>query len=232
MRRWRVRAALEIEEPQAALDRAYAREVRWAQGFRVNVDSRLVLLGMRRLLSRRLVSEGELRAAAVVAGCRLGAMDSYEAFDCGLAQGREVPLAFAYALPCIPLACASICHSLRGITYTLTGAGDAGILAFQQAAALIESGAADIAIAGCWESPSATAGDPDASCRLLLLVLEHTGVADIGDAYGCIASATSAQDVPASPAAPDTIVSLKSFLARHGIAAPHAGLLSPEASHA
>ncbi len=220
MKRWRLRAMVEIEESAVSLGQAYTREVRWAQGFRVNIDSRLMLLGMRRLLSRKIVSDGELRAAAFVIGCRLGAMDSYESFDDGLAQGREMPLAFAYALPSMPLACASICHSLRGVTYTVTGEGDAGIRAFSQAAALVESGAAGMAIAGCWESPSATAGEDNAACKLLLLVLQEVFDTDASSADDCTGSHTMDEDAPATPAVQDTVEALKRFLARNGIAAP------------
>lgn len=219
MRRWCLRAMLEVEESATSLGLAYAREVRWAQGFRVNVDSRLMLLGMRRLLSRKIVSEGELRAAAFVIGCRLGAMDSYESFDDGLAQGRQVPLAFAYALPSTPLACASICHSLRGVTYTLTGEGDAGIRAFTQAVALVESGAAGMVVTGCWESPSATTCESNASCRLLLLVLQEVASGDACGADDCTGPAAMDEDAPAL-AVQDSVAALKSFLARNHIAAP------------
>ncbi|WP_310452590.1 hypothetical protein [Sulfuritalea sp.] len=215
---------MEVEESVASLGQAYAREVRWAQGFRVNIDSRLILLGIRRLLSCKIISDGELRAAAFVIGCRLGAMDSYESFDDGLAQGRDVPLAFAYALPSMPLACASICHSLRGVTYTVTGAGDAGIRAFSQAAALVESGAAGMVVTGCWESPSATAGEGNASCSLLLLVLEEEEVAG-SDAYGAddyTGPPTMDEDAPTALTVQSSVAALKRFLARNSIAAPGA----------
>lgn len=172
MNGWRMRPVLALDESHASLQAAYAKEVRWAQGFRVNNDSRLLLLGMRRLLGQRLLSDAELRTAACVLGCRMGAMDSYETFDDGLLAGNDVPLAFAYALPSIPLACASICHALRGITYTLTGEQDVGIQAFAAAVQLIESGVVDRVVTGCWESPSQTAGDSQSSYRLLLCVIE------------------------------------------------------------
>ncbi len=214
MKRWRLRATLELAESVAGLAEAYAREVRWAQGFRVNADSRLMLLGMRRLLARKLLAEHELRAAAFVIGCRLGAMDSYESFDDGLAHGKEMPLAFAYALPSMPLACASICHSLRGVTYTLTGEGDAGIQAFRQAVALLESGAYRTVVSGCWESPSATAGPDHAACRLLLLVLE-------APAEGMAAQAPALREEAAHAVGThDSVAVLKRFLAHNGIAVP------------
>lgn len=213
MKRWRLRTTLEVEESAQGLEQAYAREVRWAQGFRVNADSRLMLLGMRRLLARKVVSEHELRAAAFVVGCRLGAMSSYESFDDGLLQGKEVPLAFAYALPSMPLACASICHSLRGVTYTLTGEGNVGIRAFRQAAALLESGTCGAVVTGCWESPSATAGAQHGACRLLLLVLE--ALAD-GDA----ADPTPRREAPPDTRIPpDAVTALKRFLGQNGLAA-------------
>lgn len=173
MSRWRVRGQVNVDESPMSLNDAYAREVRWAQGFRINNDSRLVLLGMRRLLSQKILTESEMRTAAFVIGCRLGAMDSYETFDDGLLQAKEVPLAFAYALPSMPLACASICHSLRGLTYTVTGEWDVGIQAFGQATELIASTASRMVITGCWDSPSKTAGDHSKSCRLVLIVIEE-----------------------------------------------------------
>lgn len=210
-----LKAMLEVQESAAELGQAYAREVRWPQGFRVNVDSRLMLLGIRRLLARGIITDAQLRTAAFVMGCRLGAMDSYESFDCGLMQGKEVPLAFAYALPCIPLACASICHSLRGITYTVTGESNAGILAFSQAVALLQSSATDIVVTGCWESPSATAGGLNSFCKLLLLVLERSASPE-----ACEHGEYPAEQDFVSPAATDAVDSLKHFVANAGIAAP------------
>lgn len=219
MQFWHLKAKLEVHESAGELAQAYAREVRWDQGFRVNIDSRLLLLGMRRLLSRGLVTDTELRTAAFVMGCRLGAMDSYESFDSALQQGKEMPLAFAYALPCMPLACASVCHSLRGVTYTLTGAEQAGIAAFKQAATLVESGAASVAVTGCWESPSQTAGAGNASCRLLLLVLEAIAGRDAAEAADRAAQLL-AYRAPAGRTHPDSVATLKDFLASIGIAKP------------
>jgi hypothetical protein len=220
MKRWHLRAMIEVAESPAGLGLAYAREVRWAQGFRVNVDSRLMLLGMRRMLSRKILTEDELRAAAFIIGCRLGAMDSYESFDDGLVQGRQVPLAFAYALPSMPLACVSICHALRGVTYTVTGAGDAGIRAFTQAAALVESGAASRVVTGCWESPSMTAGEGNTSCRLFLLVLEAVAADNARALDPGFRSTAMTEDEPQAAGVQDSIVSLKDFLARNQVAMP------------
>lgn len=174
MATWYLRSTLLVEEEPDALDKAYGREVRWTQGFRVNMDSRLLLLGLRRFLNANQLSESDLHSAEYVLGCRFGAMDSYEKFDASLAAGIPAPLAFAYALPSMPLACASVCYGLRGHTYTVVGQADVGIRAFRQAIALLGAGRTQRVIFGCWESPSATAGHPPEKhkCRLLLGMVE------------------------------------------------------------
>lgn len=152
----------------------YKQEVDWTQGYRINTDARLLLLGVERLLATGLVNEAGLRSSAVVLGCRLGAMDSYEAFEDSLAGNQATPLAFAYALPSMPLAAVSVRHAMRGMTYTLTGGIEVGLKALQQGAAQLSAGNADTAIVGCWETPSRTAlGIGSARrCRLQLAVLK------------------------------------------------------------
>lgn len=174
MEKWRIRYSLLLEEPPAAIDKAYGREVRWDQGFRVNLDSRLILLGLRRFMRGGGLTEDALRHSDFVLGCRLGTMDSYEKFDASLKAAAPAPLAFAYALPSMPMACASLYYGLHGQTYTLVGEAEVGIRALRQAVALITAGRSRQVIFGCWESPSQTAGsDPDRSnCRLLLALVE------------------------------------------------------------
>lgn len=174
MEHWHIRHTLLIKERPDALDKAYRREVRWPQGFRVNLDSRLILLGLRRFIECGVFSEPVLRNSDYVLGCRLGSMDSYERFDISLASTTPAPLAFAYALPSIPLACASVCHGLRGQTYTLVGQADVGVRALHQAVVLLLAGRSRRVIFGCWESPSATSGHgPNKDhCRLLLGMVE------------------------------------------------------------
>lgn len=171
MRAWRIDHILSIEETEHDLHQAYAREVRWPLGYRVNLDARLLLVGARRLVCGRHLTEAQLREAAWVLGCRRGAMDSYERFDDSLRQGQPMPLPFAYALPSMPLACVSVCHAIRGITYTLTGGAAAGIRAFEQAVGLVAAGLADTVVTGAWDSPSASAGPQGSACRLLLAVV-------------------------------------------------------------
>lgn len=177
MTSWHIHQVLSIIESEHGLDQAYARQVRWPQGHRVNLDSRLLLLGVRRLVSEGLMTEAHLRDAAWVLGCQMAAMDSYERFDDSLRQGHPAPLSFAYALPSMPLACVSVRHALRGLTYTITGGLDAGIQAFRESVALIGAGLARTVVTGAWESPSASAGPTQDACRLLLVVLR----ADSGD---------------------------------------------------
>lgn len=174
VRGWRIRGMLSIEETPEGLASAYTREVGWAQGFRINVDARLILLGVQRMLTEKLLRESDLRHAAVVLGCRLGAMDSYEAFDDSLVDSQPTPLAFAYALPSTPVASASVRYGLRGITYTLVGQDDVGLRALRQGIGLVTSGRAQRAVIGCWETPSQTAQRVGWStmCRLLLAIVE------------------------------------------------------------
>ena len=174
MKGWCIRGVVSVDENLDDLEKAYGCEVRWAQGFRVNVDSRLLLLGLRRMLSLKMLEENDLRNSEYVLGCRLGAMDSYESFDDSRKQGKSAPLAFAYALPSIPLACASVYFRLCGQTYTVVGKENIGLRALKQGIALIKAGRADRVIVGCWETPSATARDNNDSnrCRLLLAIVE------------------------------------------------------------
>ncbi|MBA3006096.1 MAG: hypothetical protein KJ900_17660 [Proteobacteria bacterium] len=174
MTSFRVHGTLMVDESLDDLALAYKHEVGWAQGFRINIDTRLMLLGVQRLLTSKLVSEPELRQSALVVGCRLGAMDSYEAFEASLATNQATPLAFAYALPSMPLAGVSVRHGMRGMTYTLTGQKDVGLRALRQGVGLLVSGRADRAIIGCWETPSRTAQyfNPSTRCRLLLAIIE------------------------------------------------------------
>ncbi len=155
---------------------AYQQEVDWSQGYRINTDARLLLIGAQRLLVCGLINEAELASCAVVLGCRLGAMDSYEAFENSLLKNQATPLAFAHALPSMPLASVSVRHVIQGITYTLTGGIDVGLKALQQGAAQLVAGHAEMGIVGCWETPSRTAlGIGTAPrCRLQLAVLKAT----------------------------------------------------------
>jgi hypothetical protein len=165
-----VRVDLSLEE----LALAYQQEVAWSQGYRINTDARLLLLGVQRLLAAGFIHDAALRTCAVVLGCRLGAMDSYEAFADSLTNNQATPLAFAYALPSMPLAGVSVRHAMRGMTYTLTGDNDIGLKALRLGAAQLADGYADMGIVGCWDTPSRTAQGlaPGLRCRLQLAVLQ------------------------------------------------------------
>lgn len=177
--------AILIDAELAEIEAAYRREVRWPHGHRVNLDARLVLLGLYRLRSLAGLSDEEFRTCGVVLGCQLGAMESYEAFDRSMTAGGAAPLAFAHALPSMPLACASLCFRLPGYTLTVAGDAEVGLRALEQAALLMRAGRASRVIAGCWEAPSETARrryrDPS-RCRLLLVMAGH-------DAFHCGPSA-------------------------------------------
>ena len=152
----------------------YKQEVGWTQGYRINTDARLLLLGVQRLLAAGFIHDAALRTCAVVLGCRLGAMDSYEAFADSLTNNQATPLAFAYALPSMPLAGVSVRHAMRGMTYTLTGDNDIGLKALRLGAAQLADGYTDMGIVGCWDTPSRTAQGlaTGLRCRLLLAVLQ------------------------------------------------------------
>ena len=182
MNGWGVRGTVLVDDSAAGVDAAYRGEVNWMQGYRINSDARLVLLGVQRILARGLAKEAELRRAALVLGCQLGSMGSYEAFDDSLAQGQTSPLSFSHALPSTALASASVRHGLRGPTLTLVGGGEVGVRAFRQGVRMLASGRAELAVAGCWEAPSETAsrvGLPSRP-RLLLAVLEQAAQGTMG----------------------------------------------------
>lgn len=167
-----------IDAEVLEIEAAFSRELRWSQGHRVNLDARLLLVGLNRLRERLSWKEAAFRNCALVAGSRLGAMDSYEAFDRSIELACPAPLAFASALPSIPLACASLCFSLRGPVLTLMGDVNVGVDAVRQAAALLRAGRSSHAIAGCWEAPSDTARhvyQADSRCRLLLVAMDKNG---------------------------------------------------------
>lgn len=145
---------LSLALPQDALDAAFRKEGRWPQAFRVSVDSRLLLLGLSRLMAAGLISAAELRDAALIAACRAGALDCYESFEDSLLRAQPSPLAFAYALPSIGLAAASICHGVTGPTYTLTGDAQVGLRGLEQAALLLRSGQAERVVLCAFEAPA------------------------------------------------------------------------------
>lgn len=169
----RLSGALLVDVTLDELALFYQQEVAWSQGYRINTDARLLLLGVQRLIASGLINEAALGSCAVVLGCRLGAMDSYETFEDSLASRQPTPLAFAYALPSMPLASVSVRHAMRGITYTLTGGGDVGLKSMYQGAAQLSGGYAETGIVGCWETPSRTAQGLGSvmRCRLQLAVL-------------------------------------------------------------
>lgn len=166
----------ELEDVEAE----FRRDVRWTPGLRVNLDARLIMLGLRRLRDRLNWTDEMLSSCSVVLGCRVGSMESYEGFDRSLVGGWPAPIAFSHALPSIPLACASLCFSLRGQTITLAGDANVGLHALEQASRLVRVGRSARAIAGCWEVPHENAGrPPDAGnrCRALLVALDDASAA-------------------------------------------------------
>ncbi|KIC07227.1 hypothetical protein RA19_24840, partial [Leisingera sp. ANG-M1] len=113
--------SIHLALPQSELDRCFRREVKWPQAFRVGTDSRLLLLALHRLFEATGLSRAGRHHAATYLGCRYGAQECYGEFDQALSEGRSNPLAYAYALPSIPLACASLLFQMRGQTYTVVG---------------------------------------------------------------------------------------------------------------
>ncbi len=212
-------AQLLMDMDIAAIDAGFRHELRWPAAQRVNLDTRLLLLGFQRLRSRLDWTDEAFRTSAVVLGCRLGAMDSYETFDRSLEEGWPAPLSFAHALPSIPLACASLCFGFRGHTVTLTGDAEVGVQVLAQAVRLIRAGRAERAIAGCWETSSDTrrrrygAGDRG---RCLLVTLgegsaARCGIGDSNDA----GDSGDACDLAAALAADDPVARLAQWLSSY-----------------
>jgi hypothetical protein len=183
---------LSLALPQDALDAAYRKEGRWPQAFRVSADSRLVLLGLSRLLASALISAAELREAALIAACRAGALDCYESFDDSLLRAQPSPLTFAYALPSIGLAAASICHGVTGPTYTLAGDAQVGLRGLEQAALLLRGRQAERVVLCAFDVPT-TGG----ICKGVFAVLGLGLAGDRGNAADAIAKAALARANPA-----------------------------------
>ena len=182
-----------LDTPQN-IDAAYAAEVDWAQGYRLNPDSRLLLLGASRLIAR--LRHGEEGAngnldkfrTALVLGSDFGSLSSYEVFhDSIIAAEAPRPLggatarldvavsAAVHAMPSIPTAALSIRFGFHGPTITVSGEAEVGVMALRTALMLLAQGRCDTALAGCWHMPSATtarAGLP-ASAQLLLIALRR-----------------------------------------------------------
>lgn len=176
---------VQIDADASQIDAWYRKELRWPHALRVNLDARLLMLGLHRLRCALQLSDAEFRALGFVVGCRLGAMESYEAFERSLAQRYPAPLSFTHALPSIPLACASLHFRLQGQTLTLAGDADVGVRALAQAALLVRAGRCARAVAGCWETPSDTARTrhrADERCRLLLALVDGSGGSICGPA--------------------------------------------------
>ena len=170
-----------INDDLADLDTAYAGEVDWQQGYRLNPDSRLVLLGVKRVL-KRIAGVGddgsdgsERQRTALVLGSAFGSLCSYEAFFDSTRKTRVEPLAYTYAMPSTPTAAASICFRLVGPTVTVSGEEEVGIAALNNSVTMLAIGRCDLAITGCWHAPSQTTrkeGLPERA-QLLLLALQR-----------------------------------------------------------
>jgi len=174
-----------IDESPADLDTAYAVEVDWQQGYRLNPDSRLILLGVTRVLKRiSSVSDGggdglDRKRTALVLGSAFGSLCSYETFFDSTKRLKVEPLAYTYAMPSTPTAAASICFRLLGPTITVCGEEEAGIAALNNCVTMLASGRCDLAVTGCWHVPSQTTrkeGLPERA-QLLLLALQRPDAA-------------------------------------------------------
>ena len=187
-RRVRIVDLVRIDESLADIDTAYAAEVDWQQGYRLNPDSRLVLLGVKRVLKRISGMGGgenegfdKLRTALVI-GSAFGSLCSYEAFFESVKRKRVEPLTYTYAMPSTATAAASICFQLLGPTVTVSGEDEVGIAAVNNSATMLAIGRCDLAIAGCWHVPSHTTrkeGLPERA-QLSLLALQRGAAADNG----------------------------------------------------
>ena len=153
----------------------YVEELNWGPGLRLNLNSQLVLLGLRRLLTRLQCGPGtslNLESTALIAGSPLSSVSSYERFDDSLIAKSPSPLICAQALPSVPVTAASICFKLTGITITLTGDRSVGIAAFRHAVTTLAFGRAHLAIAGCWNLPSTTSSRGTRDAQLSLVALQ------------------------------------------------------------
>jgi 3-oxoacyl-(acyl-carrier-protein) synthase len=175
-----LRPLAHLDLPLDQLDDVYRDEVDWKEGYRINRDARLVLIGLQRVLDSGALELARLREAGIVLGCEDGAMDSYAAFHDGMLTRRPAPLAYSHALPSIPLASAALRHQLTGETYTLVGSTDLGLRVVSHGRQMLAAGRAEAVIVGCWRISTASA--PDAPrhggrARLRLALLESSSAA-------------------------------------------------------
>jgi 3-oxoacyl-(acyl-carrier-protein) synthase len=164
-----------ISDMPASIDAAYAAEVDWSQGYRLNPDARLALVGAGRLLQGTANEDAERDRTAVVLGSDFGSLCSYETFYDGLARGKAQPLPYTHALPSTPTAALSIYLGLHAPTLTVSGEAEVGVSAVRVAQLLLASDRCNKVIVGCWHTPSATTAQAGLSERaqLLLLLLER-----------------------------------------------------------
>jgi len=184
----RIADVISIDESLTDVDLAYATEVDWQQGYRLNPDSRLVLLGVKRILKRISGAGGDSNdgfdksRAALVIGSSFGSLCSYEAFFESVKRKRVEPLTYTYAMPSTATAAASICFQLLGPTVTMSGEDEVGIAAVNNSVTMLAVGRCDLAIAGCWHVPSQTTrkeGLPERA-QMLVLALQRAAAADNG----------------------------------------------------
>jgi 3-oxoacyl-(acyl-carrier-protein) synthase len=168
-----------IVDVPANIDAAYAAEVDWSHGYRLNPDARLALVGASRIskAANGLLSAGnaDRDRVAVVLGGDFGSLSSYESFFDGLIRKAAQPLPYTHALPSTPTAALSIFFELHGPTLTVSGEAEVGVTAVRVAQMLLAAGRCDKVIVGCWHTPSATtakAGLPE-TAQLMLLLLDH-----------------------------------------------------------
>jgi hypothetical protein len=174
-----VRITGHIDEVEAA----YAVEVNWPQGYRLNADARLLLLGASRLIDRlrptqvHLGDTKENFSTALVMGQNFGSLSSYERFHDTVLAGAAEPLACTLAIPSVPVTAIGIRFGISGPALTIAGGIEVGLLAVRDALMLLSLNRCKRAVAGCWYVPSATsarAGLPDRA-QAILLALEGRG---------------------------------------------------------
>jgi len=161
------------------VEAAYAAEVNWPQGYRLNADARLLLLGASRLIGRlrgagsKLSRPEEKSRTALVLGQTFGSLSSYEIFHDSLLAGAAEPLACTLALPSVPVSAIGIRFGFCGPSITVAGGLEVGLLALRDALLLLAQDRCDHVITGCWYLPSATtasSGLPDYA-KLVLIAL-------------------------------------------------------------
>lgn len=200
----RLLGCIHLNESQKTCEELYEREVDWDQGYKLNLDSRLVVLGMNRLLAHArsafqcdLLTEGE--NVGLVIACGTGSLSSYQEFFESMRVNKLRPPTYTQAMPSTAAAAISICYSIQGPTIMLTNSttGPLWKVAWDESLNLIQFEHCDTVIVGCWHIEALLADPADGLCQVTLAALKGEGDEGLG-----LGEVTLSGDIAVSKTAP------------------------------